>query len=202
MTPKVREETIKDKQQDIDSFKGQIQQRDLHPKNDESDVKFRKIHDKMIVDLEKEVQELIDGRPIKKKKEKVVLSWTPESKGEMDKSIFEGQPFLTVNVKDTYTERPTKDSIRMYWSIKDDRCEYLVEEKGYVIGVIESVVIGVLQVSGWKIITEGDNEGRVEFEGELLSDHPSIDFTLKDRTVSGPIQYFNYPDDWKDEKES
>ena len=86
----------------------------------------------------------------------------------------------------------------MYWSIKDDRCEYLVEGKGYVVGVIERVVVGVFQVSGWKIIKEGDNEGRVEFEGELLSDHPSIDFTLKDRTVSGPIQYFNFPDDWTD----
>jgi len=149
---------------------------------------------------QKQLDDLIKNNPPKIKKVKVVY-WTPESKGEMDETDFD-RPYLTVSVHKTITERPTEDSIRMYWSIKDDRCEYLVEEKGYVIGVIESVVIGVLQVSGWKIITEGDNEGRVEFEGELLSDHPSIDFTLKDRTVSGPIQYFNYPDDWKDEKES
>ena len=149
---------------------------------------------------QKQLDDLIKNNPPKIKKVKVVY-WTPESKGEMDETDFD-RPYLTVSVHKTITKRPTKDSIRMYWSIKDDRCEYLVEEKGYVIGVIESVVIGVLQVSGWKIITEGDNEGRVEFEGELLSDHPSIDFTLKDRTVSGPIQYFNYPDDWKDEKES
>ena len=64
--------------------------------------------------------------------------------------------------------------------------------------ILEFIRIGGFQVSGWKIIKEGEHEGRVEFEGELLSDHPSIDFTLKDRTVSGPIQYFNFPDDWKD----
>ena len=208
MTPKVREETIKDKQQDIENFKGQIQQRDLHPKNDESDVKFRKIHDKMIVDLEKEVQELIDGRPIKKKKEKVVLSWTPESKGEMDKSIFEGQPFLTVNVKDTYTERPPYDSIRKYWlRVSDDRCENLVEEMGYIVGVIyeksskKYVVVGVVQVENWKRheIREGEDQGRVEFMGELLTDHPSIDYTLTDITVSGTLQGFNFPDQEKKE---
>ena len=200
MTPKVREERIKDKEEDHERWKEQIQQRELHPRNDGSDENHNKTYQKMMDDLEKQIQELKDGRPSKKKKVKVEY-WTPESKGEMDETDFD-RPYLTVSVHKTITKRPTKDSIRMYWSIKDDRCEYLVEEKGYVVGVIESVVIGVVEVSGWKIIKEGDNEGRVEFEGELLSDHPSIDFTLKDRTVSGPIQYFNYPDDWKDEKES
>ena len=38
----------------------------------------------------------------------------------------------------------------------------------------------------------------VEFEGELLSDHPYLDYELTDRKVLGPIQYFNYPDDWTD----
>ena len=47
-------------------------------------------------------------------------------------------------------------------------------------------------------IREGENQGRVVFNGELLSDHPSIDYTLKDRTVMGPIQFLNYPDNWKD----
>ena len=166
----------------------------------ESDEILREKYEKLIKEYQKQRDEFVEKNSPKKKKPPVVY-WTPESKGEMDETDFD-RPYLTVSVHKTITERPTKDSIRMYWSIKDDRCEYLVEEKGYVIGVIESVVIGVLQVSGWKIIKEGDNEGRVEFEGELLSDHPYIDFTLKDRTVSGPIQYFNYPDDWKDEKES
>ena len=166
----------------------------------ESDENLREKYEKLIKEYQKQRDEFVEKYSPKKKKPPVVY-WTPESKGEIDETYFD-KPYLTVSVQDSITKRPTKDSIRMYWSIKDDRCEYLVEEKGYVIGVIESVVIGVLQVSGWKIITEGDNEGRVEFEGELLSDHPSIDFTLKDRTVSGPIQYFNYPDDWKDEKES
>ncbi len=161
-----------------------------------NDENQRKSYEKLIKDYQKQRDEFVKIHSPKKKKVKVVY-WTPESKGEMDETDFD-RPYLTVSVHKTITKRPTKDSIRMYWSIKDDRCEYLVEEKGYVVGVIESVVIGVIQVSGWKIIKEGDNEGRVEFEGELLSDHPSIDFTLKDRTVSGPIQYFNYPDDWTD----
>ena len=193
MTPKKRKDTLKGFDDNISMCESSIGQH--------SDETTRKRYEKLLKEYQYDKDEFLKKHPPKIKKVPIV-HWTPVSKGEISKDIFEGQPFLTVNVKDTYTERPTKDSIRMYWSIKDDRCEYLVEEKGYVIGVIESVVIGVLQVSGWKIITEGDNEGRVEFEGELLSDHPSIDFTLKDRTVSGPIQYFNYPDDWKDEKES
>ena len=47
----------------------------------------------------------------------------------------------------------------------------------------------------WHPSKNGDSRPE-EFAGELLSDHPSIDFTLKDRNVSGPIQYFNFPDDW------
>jgi hypothetical protein len=66
--------------------------------------------------------------------------------------------------------------------------------------VIKNVVVGVVQVSGWKRheIKDGEKKGRVEFTGELLSDHPYIDYELTDRKVLGPIQYFNFPDDWKD----
>ena len=188
MTPKRFKEEIREKEQDISNCQLNLKLC--------SDEKTRKSYEDLLKIYQNDKDEFVKKHSPKKKKVKVVY-WTPESKGEIDESYFD-KPYLSVSVQDTITKRPTKDSIRMYWSIKDDRCEYLVEEKGYVVGVIESVVIGVIQVSGWKIIKEGDNEGRVEFEGELLSDHPSIDFTLKDRTVSGPIQYFNYPDDWTD----
>ena len=188
MTPKRFKEEIREKEQDISNCQ-------LNLKHC-SDEKTRKSYEDLLKIYQNDKDEFVKKHSPKKKKVPIEY-WKPESKGEIDESYFE-KPYLSVSVQDTITKRPTKDSIRMYWSIKDDRCEYLVEEKGYVVGVIESVVIGVIQVSGWKIIKEGDNEGRVEFEGELLSDHPSIDFTLKDRTVSGPIQYFNYPDDWTD----
>ena len=188
MTPKRFKEEIREKEQDISNCQ-------LNLKHC-SDEKTRKSYEDLLKIYQNDKDEFVKKHSPKKKKVPIEY-WKPESKGEIDESYFD-KPYLSVSVQDTITKRPTKDSIRMYWSIKDDRCEYLVEEKGYVVGVIESVVIGVIQVSGWKIIKEGDNEGRVEFEGELLSDHPSIDFTLKDRTVSGPIQYFNYPDDWTD----
>ena len=188
MTPKRFKEEIREKEQDISNCQ-------LNLKHC-SDEKTRKSYEDLLKIYQNDKDEFVKKHSPKKKKVPIEY-WKPESKGEIDESYFD-KPYLSVSVQDTITKRPTKDSIRMYWSIKDDRCEYLVEEKGYVVGVIESVVIGVIQVSGWKIIKEGDNEGRVEFEGELLSDHPSIDFTLKDRTVSGPIQYFNFPDDWTD----
>ena len=168
----------------------------------ESDETLRGKYEKLIKEYQKQRDEFVEKYSPKKKKPPVVY-WTPESIGEIDESYFD-KPYLTVSVQQSITERPTKDSIRMYWSIKDDRCEYLVEEKGYVVGVIKNVVIGIIQVSGWKRheIKDGDKQGRVEFMGELLSDHMYIDHTLKDRKVLGPIQYFNYPDDWKDEKES
>jgi hypothetical protein len=161
-----------------------------------SNEKQRKSYQDLLKIYQNEKDEFVKNHSPKKKKVPIVY-WTPESKGEIDETDFD-RPYLTVSVHKSITKRPPEDSIRRYWSVKNDRCEYLVEEKGYVVGVIGSVVIGVFQVSGWKIIKEGDNEGRVEFTGELLSDHPSIDYTLKDRTVSGPIQYFNYPDDWAD----
>ncbi len=109
----------------------------------------------------------------------------------------------TVNVKDSYTKRPTYESIRKSWyRVSTERCENLVEEKGYIVGVIKNVVVGVVQVSGWKRleIREGENQGRVEFTGELLSDHLTIDYTLTDITVSGTLQGFNFP--YQEEKES
>ena len=115
-----------------------------------------------------------------------------------EESVFDGKPFLTVSIDKSITKRPTIDSIRMYWTpVSDSRCEQLVEEKGYVVGVVNKVVMGVVQVDGWERleIWEGENQGRVVFTGELLKDHPSIEYSLKDRTVSGVLQGFNFDDD-------
>ena len=188
MTPKQFKNTLRDLDQDISNCQ-------LNFKHC-SDEKLRKDYEKLLKDYQKQRDEFVKKHSPKKKKVKVEY-WKPESKGEMDETDFD-RPYLTVSVHKTITKRPTKDSIRMYWSIKDDRCEYLVEEKGYVVGVISRVVIGVVQVTGWERIKEGEHEGRVEFTGELLTDHPYLDYELTDRKVLGPIQYFNYPDDWTD----
>ncbi len=91
----------------------------------------------------------------------------------------------------------------MHWSqVSDTRCDQVTEEKGYVVGVINNVMMGVVQVSGWRRHEkrEGENQRRVEFMGELLSDHPSLEYSLKERTASKRMPSFNLPDD--DEKES
>ena len=114
-----------------------------------------------------------------------------------EESVFDGKPFLTVSIDKSITKRPTIDSIRMYWTpVSDSRCEQLVEEKGYVVGVINKVILGVVQVDDWKRHEkkEGEKLGRVEFTGKLLSDHPSIEYSLKERTVSGTIQGFRFKD--------
>ena len=194
MTPKRFKEEIREKEQDISNCQ-------LNLKHC-SDEKTRKSYEDLLKIYQNDKDEFVKKHSPKKKKVKVVY-WTPESKGEIDKSIFEGQPFLTVNVKDSYTKRPTYDSIRKTWlRVSTERCENLVEEMGYIVGVIKRVIVGVVQVEDWKRheIREGENQGRVEFMGELLTDHPSIDYTLKDITVSGVLQGFNFPD--QDEKES
>jgi len=62
--------------------------------------------------------------------------------------------------------------------------------------------MGVVQVDGWIRHEKKEDEkiGRVEFTGELLSDHLTIDYTLTDITVSGTLQGFNFP--YQEEKES
>jgi len=194
LTPKQLEKELRVLKEDI-----QMSQTGLENCKSEED---RESYIRLEKGYQKQLDDLIKNNPPKIKKVKVVY-WTPESKGEIDKSIFEGQPFLTVNVKDSYTERPTYDSIRGTWyRVSTERCVKLVEEMGYIVGVIKRVIVGVVQVEDWKRheIREGENQGRVEFMGELLTDHPSIDYTLKDITVSGVLQGFNFPD--QDEKES
>ena len=192
MTPKKRKDTLR-------GFDESISNCEINLKYC-SDEKLRKDYEKLIKDYQKQRDEFVKKYPPKIKKVPIVY-WTPESKGDIDKSIFEGQPFLTVNVNKSITKRPTYESIRKYWlRVSTERCENLVEEMGYIVGVISRVVVGVVQVEDWKRheIREGENQGRVEFMGELLTDHPSIDYTLTDITVSGTLQGFNFPDDWKD----
>ena len=192
MTPKRFKEEIREKEQDISNCQ-------LNLKHC-SDEKTRKSYEDLLKIYQNDKDEFVKKHSPKKKKVKVVY-WTPESKGEIDESYFD-KPYLSVSVHKSITKRPTYDSICRYWSVTNERCEHLVEKKGYVVGVISNVVIGVVQVTGWERIKEGEHEGRVEFTGELLTDHPYLDYELTDRKVLGPIQYFNYPDDWKDEKES
>jgi len=192
MTPKKRKDTLR-------GFDESISNCEINLKYC-SDEKLRQDYEKLIKDYQKQRDECVKKYPPKIKKVPIVY-WEPESQGEIDKSFFEGKPYLTVNVKDSYTKRPTYDSIRKSWyRVSTERCENLVEEKGYIVGVIKNVVVGVVQVSGWKRheIKDGEKKGRVEFTGELLSDHPYLDYELTDRKVLGPIQYFNYPDDWTD----
>jgi len=194
MTPKKRKDTLR-------GFDESISNCEINLKYC-SDEKLRKDYEKLIKDYQKQRDEFVKKYPPKIKKVPIVY-WTPESKGDIDKSIFEGQPFLTVNVNKSITKRPTYESIRKYWlRVSTERCENLVEEMGYIVGVIKNVVVGVVQVEDWKRheIREGENQGRVEFMGELLTDHPSIDYTLTDITVSGTLQGFNFPD--QEEKES
>ena len=191
MTPKQFKNTLRDLDQDISNCQ-------LNFKHC-SDEKLRKDYEKLLKDYQKQRDEFVKKYQPKIKKVKVEY-WKPESKGEIDKSFFEDKPYLTVSVHKSIIKRPAYESIRKYWfGVSNERCETLVEEKGYVVGVISNVVIGVIQVSGWTRIEirDGENQGRVEFSGEMLSDHKSIDYTLKDRTVSGPVQGFNFSDEDK-----
>jgi hypothetical protein len=154
-----------------------------------SSPEMAKTYKSLIETYRTQIQELEDK----------LFSHGMKPKGIKDKSIFEGKPVLSVSIQKSIGKRPTLDSIRMYWQqVSDSKCEQLVEEKGYVVGVINNVIMGVVQVSGWRRHDkrEGEDQSRVEFMGELLSDHPSIGYTLKDRSVSGPVQFF--PSDKED----
>ena len=188
MTPKRFKEEIREKEQDLESFQQILKQRKEHPKNDGSDEKTQKDNENLIETYKKQIKELYDQ----------LTSQGKKSKGNIDKSIFEGKPYLTVSIDKSVVKRNLYDSIRKSWlRVSDYRCEKLVEEKGYVVGVVNKVVMGVVQVDGWERleIWEGENQGRVVFTGKLLSKHPSIYYLLTDRTVSGVLQGFNFDDD-------
>ena len=182
MTPRRIREEIRDKKQTIESFQQMLKH--------SSDEKTQKTYTDLIETYQKQLQELEDQLRSQGKKSKGNISIK-------DENVFDGKPFLTVSIDKSFTKRPTLDSIRMYWTpVSDSRCEQLVEEKGYVVGVINKVILGVVQVDDWKRHEkkEGEKLGRVEFTGKLLSDHPSIEYSLKERTVSGTIQGFRFKD--------
>jgi len=56
---------------------------------------------------------------------------------------------------------------------------------------------GVVQVEDFVMypILEGENSPKVDFTGKMITDHPSIHCTLKERTVSGPTQGFNFKEE-------
>ena len=150
-----------------------------------SDSKEKDSYKKIVVEYEKELESL----------ENKLVSKGVESKGVCEMSNFLGRPILTVSIDKSYTNRNLYDSIRKSWlNVSDERCQKLVDERGYVVGVINKVVMGVIIVEGFEKFVKRANElsERVGFSGKLLDDHPAIGMTMEKRTVSGPIQGFNF----------
>ena len=81
--------------------------------------------------------------------------------------------------------------------ISETKIEQIVEEKGFLVGVINKIIHGIVQVEDFEMypILEEENSPKVDFIGKLISDHPSIHCTLKERTVSGPTQGFNFKEE-------
>jgi len=69
----------------------------------------------------------------------------------------------------------------------------------YVVGVINKIIHGVVQVEDFEMYPiredKGETTPRVGFIGKLISDHPSIHCTLKEKTDSGPTQGFNFKEE-------
>ena len=133
--------------------------------------------------------------------EKTILEDKLVSRGQVSKGIcnlsdFNGKPILTVSIDKTHNKRNLYDSVRGGWKVTEVMSGKLVEQNGYVVGVINKVVMGVVQVDGFNKEEKRENEdyNRIRFTGKLLSDHPSIGLVIKERTVSGTIQYFNLND--------
>ena len=150
-----------------------------------SDSKEKDSYKKIVVEYEKELESL----------ENKLVSKGVKSKGVCEMSNFLGRPVLTVSIDKSYTNRNLYDSIRKSWlNVSDERCQKLVDERGYVVGVINKVVKGVIIVEGFEKFEKRANElsERVGFSGKLLDDHPAIGMTIEKRTVSGPIQGFNF----------
>ena len=62
---------------------------------------------------------------------------------------------------------------------------------------VNKIIHGIVQVEDFEMypILEEENSPKVDFIGKLISDHPSIHCTLKERTVSGPTQEFNFKEE-------
>ena len=95
-------------------------------------------------------------------------------------------------------KRNLYDAIRSDWiDISETKIEQIVEEKGFLVGVINKIIHGVVQVEDFEMcpIIEGENSPKVDFIGKIITDHPSIHCTFKKRTVSGPTQGFNFKEE-------
>jgi len=116
-----------------------------------------------------------------------------EPKGFFSVDQFE-KPVLSVSIS-SVDKRNLYDAIRSDWiDISETKIEQIVEEKGFLVGVINKIIHGVVQVEDFVMypILEGENSPKVDFTGKMITDHPSIHCTLKERTVSGPTQGFNF----------
>ena len=119
-----------------------------------------------------------------------------EPKGFFSVDQFE-KPVLSVSIS-SVDKRNLYDAIRSEWiDISETKIEQIVEEKGFLVGVINKIIHGIVQVEDFEMypILEGENFPKVDFIGKLISDHPSIHCTLKERTVGGPTQEFNFKEE-------
>ena len=119
-----------------------------------------------------------------------------EPKGFFSVDQFE-KPVLSVSIS-SFDKRNLYDAIRSDWKdISETTIEQIVEEKGFLVGVINKIIHGVVQVEDFEMYPslEGRNSPKVDFIGKMITDHPSIHCTLKERTVSGPTQGFNFKEE-------
>ena len=116
---------------------------------------------------------------------------------EQYKKIVNEYKIQPVNIS-SFDKRNLYDAIRSDWKdISETKIEQIVEEKGFLVGVINKIIHGIVQVEDFEMypILEEENSPKVDFIGKLISDHPSIHCTLKERTVSGPTQGFNFKEE-------
>mgnify|MGYP001307182713 CR=1 FL=1 len=125
------------------------------------------------------------------------MSKGEKTKGNVNLNIFDGKPVLTVSIDNSYTKKNLYDSIRKSWlNVSESRINELVKKKGFIVGVINKVIMGVVQVESFEMFEtlEGESKPRVGFIGKLVKEHPSIHFSIKERTVTGAIQGYNFKD--------
>ena len=121
LTPKQLEKELRVLKEDI-----QMSQTGLENCKSEED---RESYIRLEKGYQKQLDDLIKNNPPKIKKVKVVY-WTPESKGEIDKSIFEGKPYLTVSIDKSVVKSNLYDSIRKSrLRVSDYRCENFLKKK-------------------------------------------------------------------------
>ena len=121
-----------------------------------------------------------------------------EPKGFFSVDQFE-KSVLSVSIS-SVDKRNLYDAIRSDWiDISETKIKQIVEEKGFLVGVIKKIIHGVVQVEDFEMYPiredKGESTPRVGFIGKLILDHPSINCTLKERTVSGPTQGFNFKEE-------